>query len=232
METPDTIDMIMDRASEDLGSGRYAACARACRDALTRARRSGDFERMARICMPLLESMRMIRERALDAGPARVITAADQIPDPPEAACYLFAPWLVGADARNFRDACAERGLGVVAMAREPTTSQGLWPVVGVGERVVRIRVEPPEDERTIDPAWFARTAEALGDRAIADARDACQTDDPPAWFVDDLLDRIDAVPEHEKFLMALADACRDAMSAPEPQIKRLRPLINDDLSF
>jgi len=232
VETTNTIDEIMDRASSDLGRGAYLACAGACRGALTLARGAGDFERMARICMPMLESVRMIRDRALDAGAARVITKKEHLPEPPEAGCYLFAPWLVGMDARLYREHAAAHGIGVVAMAREPTTSRGLWPVVGVGERVVRIRVEPPPDPSVVDPRWFARTAEALGDRAVADAREAMEPGDPPAWYVDDLLDRIDAVPEHEKFLMELAQACRGATARPEPRIKRRRPLIKDEFSF
>jgi len=232
VETSNTIDEIMDRASRALGRGSYIESAGACREALALARKAGAFERMARICMPLLESVRMIRERALDTGPAQVVTKADQLPETPTIGCYLFAPWLVGMDARLYRAHCASQGVGVVAMAREPTNKDGLWPVVGVGERVVRIRVDPPGDESVVDPEWFARTAEALGDRAIVDARDAFEPGDPPAWYADDLLDRIDAVPEHEKFLMELARACRDAMAMPEPTITRRRPLVTDDRSF
>ncbi len=203
-----------------------------CRDALQLARSQGDFERMSRICMPLLEAQRAIRLDALAAGPAKIIASGSDIQGLPEPGCYLFAPNLVGADARQFRTAANDAGVPVFVLTREPQMSNGLWPIVGVGERVVRIRIQPPPNPNTIDPQWFAYASEQLGDQAIEDAINAGEPDDPAAWRVDDLLDRLDACPEHEKFLMALADACKGAMALPTPTIVRRRALINDPYSF
>ena len=231
-ETRSKIDQTMSVVSEDLSEGRYLAAAAGARRALAIARRAGDFERMSRICMPLIESQRMIRQRALDLGPATLIAKGADAPDHPSDGCYLFAPMLVGADARTFRVFATDLGAGAFVLTREPETSKGLWPIVGVGERVVRIRTAPPKDPNVIDPEWFAKAHEDLGDQAILDARDDFEQGDPSAWYVDDLLDRIDAVPEHEKFLMELARACRDAVAQPVPTIKRRRALIKDPYSF
>jgi hypothetical protein len=146
--------------------------------------------------------------------------------------CYLFAPNLVGADARQFRTAANAAGVPVFVLTREPQMSNGLWPIVGVGERVVRIRIDPPNNPDNIDPQWFNYASEQLGDQAIEDAMNAGEPDDPAAWRVDDFLDRIDACPEHEKFMMALAQACEEATKMPVPTIVRRRALVNDPYSF
>ncbi len=232
LERTNQIDAQMEHASRALAERRYLECATIAKDALLKARAAGDFERMARIVMPLLESQRYLRQEALARGDAHIIASASDAPSIPENRCYLFAPMLVGADALQFRIASNQTGIAPFVLTREPTTSQGLIPIVGVAQRVVRVRVEPPEDPTRYDPAWFALAHEKLGDQAITDAINACEPADPRAWFVDDLLDRLDACPEHEKLLMRLADACKDAMTQPAPTIIRRRPLVNDPFSF
>ena len=225
------IDSIMDDASMALARGLYLQCARMCREALAIARDLHDFERMKRICLPMLESQRFIRQNALDTGGIHTITRSTDIPSDPGASCYLFAPSFVGADARNFRAAANDAGIGVFVLTREPTTSKNQWPIVAVADRVVRIRIDPPIDD-TPTTKWFSIAAEALGDQAILDAKNASQPDDPKPWIVDDFLDRLDACPEHEKFIMALTDACHDAIGSPIPTTKRRRGLIDDPYSF
>jgi hypothetical protein len=55
------------------------------------------------------------------------------------------------------------------------------------------------------DLTWFLSTGEALGDAALA----RIDPKDPAQWRVDDLLEMLDAVPDHEKLHQALAAACR-----------------------
>ena len=91
--------------------------------------------------------------------------------------------------------------------------------------------LSPPTDDRpTAD--WFSLAGELLGDQAIADALEASEPHDPKPWIVDDFLDRLDACPEHEKFIKALADACHEAINAPTSPRKRRRGVINDPYSF
>ncbi|MHA7812143.1 MAG: hypothetical protein ACX94C_01945 [Phycisphaerales bacterium] len=221
----------MEEATQALTTGRYLHAAQACRGALLLARSKNDFGRMRRICMPLLEAQRYLRQDALDKGVIHTISKSTDIPDPPGDECFLFAPNFVGADALRFRNAANDADIAPFVLTREPTTSKNQWPIVGVAERVVRVRIDPPRDD-TPNPKWFSHAAEQLGDQAIIDALGASQPDDPPAWVVDDFLDRLDACPEHEKFLMALTDACANAVGHPVPTRKRRRGLIDDPYSF
>ena len=233
LSTPPTnpIDAQMEEASHALTSGQYLLAAMLCRDALKLARSENDFGRMKRICMPMLEAQRYLRQSALEHGEIHTISNSTDIPETPGDECFLFAPNFVGADALRFRNAANDAGIAPFVLTREPTTSKNQWPIVGVAQRVVRVRIDPPKDD-TPNPKWFSAAAEALGDQAIQDALDASEPDDPPAWIVDDFLDRIDACPEHEKFLMALADACAGAMGHPVSTRKRRRGLIDDPYSF
>ena len=233
--TANPIDSMMEAASQDLARGAYLAAAMTCQQALFAARNANDFASMTRICLPMLEAQRALRLQALDAsassGVIYQISKSTDIPSDPDACCALFAPNFVGADTRRFRVAANDAGIGMFVLTREPTTSKGLWPIVGVGDRVVRVQIKPPKDDRPT-PDWFAHAAEALGDQAIVDALAASQPDDPKQWIVDDFLDRLDACPEHEKFIKALADACNEAINAPSTPRKRRRGIIDDPYSF
>ncbi|MDF1810078.1 MAG: hypothetical protein P1U42_10320 [Phycisphaerales bacterium] len=221
----------MEDASQTMARGEYLSAALSCKEALLVARQHNDFDRMKRICLPMLESQRYIRQEALDSNIIYSIESSKDIPEDPGPACYLFAPNFVGADARRFRSAANDAGIGAFVLTREPITSRGECPIVGVAERVVRIRVIPPKDN-ILTANWFSHAAEALGDQAINDAINASDPDDPKQWIVDDFLDRIDACPEHEKFIKALSDACDDAINAPPTPRKRRRGIINDPYSF
>ena len=221
----------MEDASQALARGEYLFAALACKDALLIAREQDDFDRMKRICLPMLEAQRYIRQHALETNTIYYIKGSADIPADPDSACYLFAPNFVGADARRFRSAANDAGIGAFVLTREPTTSKGLWPIVAVGERVVRIQIKPPPND-TPTANWFAQASEQLGDQAITDSLNASDPDDPKQWIVDDFLDRLDACPEHEKFIKALSDACNEAINAPSTPRKRRRGLVDDPYSF
>ena len=103
-----------------------------------------DFGRMKRICLPMLEAQRAVRQDALDTNIVLSIATSGDIPSDPQECCYLFAPNFVGADTRRFRMAANDAGIGAFVLTREPTTAKGLWPIVGVADCVVRVRIEPP----------------------------------------------------------------------------------------
>lgn len=233
LSTPQTnpIDEQMEAATLALTRGEYLHAAHRCREALLVARSENDFERMHRICMPLLEAQRYLRQDALDSGVIHQISRSTDIPEMPGPECYLFAPNFVGADALRFRNAAHDAGIAPFVLTREPTTSKNQWPIVGVAQRVVRVRIDPPEND-TPNTKWFSHAAEQLGDQGIIDALGAASPNDPPAWVVDDFLDRLDACPEHEKFIMTLADACDRAIGHPIPTNKRRRGLVDDPYSF
>ena len=242
------IDALMERASELMAETRYFDAATMCMKALLRARAEDDFGRMARICLPLQEARRWIRQEALDTGLVHVVSSTQDLPDPIVPGCYLVQPPLVGVDARQFRQRVWEGAVPAFVLCREPMNRTGEWPIVGVGDRIARVRIDPPVNvERvegagrpaagdritgSITPEWFAEAGEALGDRAIVEAEASGEPDDPPAWRVDDLLDYLEACPEHEKLLQALARACRDAMGTTTPADRRRRRGPDNPYSF
>jgi len=230
------VDRLMDRASHALAETRYFDAANHAAHALNRARRENDFERMARICLPLQEARRQIRQLATDTGIVRLIAHPDDIRGSLEPACYLIQPPMIGADARVLRETAFKRRVPVSVLAREPLTRKGLWPIVGVGEISVRVQIDPPvpldrvDDHITKDRfegdiplAWFEAAGEALGDSAI----DKLAPGLHPHWRVDELMEALEAVPEHEKLHQALAKACREAVGVEPPRGRRPSALDN-----
>lgn len=236
------IDVLMERASEALVSMAYFEAERLARRGLMGALAKRDYERMARIVLPLQEARRQIRQLAADACPASggVATINGVVNDFPRkplaTGCYLAQPPLTAMDARAIRDSAWQRESCVIVAAREPLTRDGLWPIaaVGVGEITVtaRIKVMPPVEvspepssptrdfyTRLPSLAWFEAMLESLGDRAIA----SLHKEDPPAHRVLDLIEFLDACPEHEKLHQALEAECRRAALEPEPRLPRRR---------
>lgn len=198
------IDELMERASEALQQMRYFEAERMALKALTMARGISDFDRLARITLPLQEARRQRVQLALDA--AETIHIVDQ-PFGEEAihpaGCYLVQPPLVGADARRLRLKALERDVPVLVVCREPTTDLKLIPVVAIGRITLRTKVRPADKQESVTMEWFLHALEALGDTAL-DELDPGLT---PERRVDALLDRLDTLPEHEKLHQALADA-------------------------
>ncbi len=236
------VDALMERASAALVSMSYFDAERLARKGLMGALAKRDYERMARIVLPLQEARRQIRQLAVDACPvsggiATINGVVSDFPRKPLATgCYLAQPPLTAMDARSIRDSAWQRGSCVIVLAREPLTRDGQWPIaaVGVGEITVttRIKVMPPVEvspepssptrdfyTRLPSLSWFEATLEALGDRAIA----SLHKDDPPAHRVLDLIEFLDACPEHEKLHQALEAECRRASLEPEPRLPRRR---------
>lgn len=203
------IDDLMDKVSESLTRTAYFEAERMAAKAIGMARQEDDFERMARIVMPLLEARRQRLQQALAINKVvildREITEEMRI-DP---GCYLVQPPLVGADARRFRLAALHREVPVAVVCREPLTQLGLCPIVAIGASgSIRTKVEPPADRDKPDMAWFAATLDDLGDFAVS----RMDPELAPERKVDALLGHLDAIPEHEGLHAALERACREAL--------------------
>ncbi|MBS0191115.1 MAG: hypothetical protein U0573_14900 [Phycisphaerales bacterium] len=249
-EAPNPIDRLMEEASQALLETEYFAVVKLSRRALERARKADDFERMARILLPLQEARRQIRQTACDAGPGALITARPR-PQSLKPGLYLAQPPMIALEARDVREAADARSVPIMLLCREPMTRAGKWPIAAVttGGLVdtitLRVQVDPPpgtipthdqpgagptRDNSTSVPdvRWFTSTSEALGDAAIARVK----ADMPASWRVDELMLYLDAIPDHEKLHQRLAEACRDAARegpAPEP---RRRALAENPYSF
>lgn len=136
----------MEEASTALVQRHYFDAERRCMDALRMAFASQDFERMARIVLPLEEARRQKRDLAFDAGHVTVIdgdipTGRKLVPG-----CYLVCPPRVGLDGRLLREEADKRKIPTIIVTREPTTREGLWPIVALGPVTVRLKVPPPVD--------------------------------------------------------------------------------------
>lgn len=233
----------MERASHALFKTEYFDAQSLSLKAMKAALRARDFDRMARICMPLQEARRQLRHLATDTGRVTLVTQPLSASEAYEPGCYLVAPPMVGMDARSVRELLMRKKVAALVLCREPTTSAGLWPMVAVAESdaapfppVVRTRLAAPvtskdggalPDIALPDIAWLLAAQEALGDAAIAKV--------DPRWpadhRVEDLLEWLDAVPDHEKLSQALQATCLEAVHTPTT-IKARRRGVNDPFSF
>ncbi|MCW5766493.1 MAG: hypothetical protein KIT68_11025 [Phycisphaeraceae bacterium] len=242
------IDDLMERASTELVERRYFDAERNALEALELAHRTGDFERMARILLPLQECRRQKRDLAADAGGRfRVV---DALPKPAdlEPGLYLVEPPRVGLDGRMLREQADRQGVPVIVVTREPPTRDGKWPIVSLGPVVVRTRIDPPPTKtparrktptsrstKSVSPAapalppisWFLAAGESLGDQAIADAEEKARS---PIALLEELYLRLAAVPDHEKLHQRLADVCRQAATKGLVRAKPLQHPGDDEL--
>ncbi len=236
---PSPLDTLMDKASLALVRCDYFTAEELCLRALERCRRAKDWERLARATLPLQEARRQIRQIAADTGRVSTLRSLPSRGVAFDPGCYLIEPPMIGLDARTFRELARGRKVPVIAIAKEPTTSAGKWPIVGVGTclgaapvpAVVRVQVDPPANN-TPDAAWFQSTQEKLGDAAIAKVEEGRKQGWPADHRVEDLLEYLEAVPDHEKLLQALEATAREAVTAEPSTRPRRRGLLDDPRSF
>jgi len=214
--TSERIDALMERAESALQNTDYFTAESVAASALDLAHRGLDYDRMARILMPLEEARRQKRLLAADAGfTGRMTTLpGDDWPDRP--GCWLVEPPRVGADARELRLRADERGVPAIVICREPETDSGAWPIVAIGVKTVRTTIAPPSGN-TPSPSWFVEAAEALGDAAINSVDPAR----PPASRVDNLMAVLQTLRDHDRLHQALVDACRAALRAEGTPTRR-----------
>lgn len=250
------IDALMEQASAALVKRKYFECEQFAAAALRKAQALQEYDRMARLLLPLQEARRMKRDMALDSG--RAFMVMSELPQGKAlvAGCYLVAPPRVGVDGRALREYADQQEIPVLVLVREPTTRDGLWPIVSVGPVTVRTKVMPAKPGKA--PTTKKKTgkksaqnaedvateiAEASGIpapptiewfletcEALGDAAIASVADSlPAANRVDMLFERLEALPDHEKLHQRLADACRDALREPARKRKPLPDGFFDD---
>jgi len=157
--------------------------------------------------LPLQEARRQRMQLALDSKKIVIVDEPSVEERKIEAKCYLVQPPLVGADARRMRLLALEREIPAMFLCREPKTQLGLCPVVAIGQVTVRTRIDPPKKWDKPDLAWYVAACEQLGDAAIETLDRTAE----PARQVDALLERLDAVPDHEKLHQVFAEVCKEA---------------------
>jgi hypothetical protein len=202
-----SVNALMTKAEQALRRNHWFETERLCVRALDMARAAGDFDLMARIALPLQEARRQRMQEAFDSK--KVVVLGEAMPDDAtiQPVCYLVQPPLVGADARRLRLLCLEREIPAVVLCREPKTQLGLCPVVAIGQVTIRTRIDPPKKWDKPDLAWFIAAGEQLGDAAIETLDRGAE----PSKQVDALLERLDAMPDHEKLHQVFAQVCKEA---------------------
>lgn len=217
-EKKQKIDELMVKAAESVTRSAYFEAERLAVKALSMARHDGDFASMATI-LPLLKDMRQCRlkqaQTNASGGKGRITMLRAPVTEDMKITrgCYLVSPPQVGADARRLRLAAFEAEVPVAVVCREPRTQSGMVPVVAISAgATVRLKIEGPDSDEKPSQEWFAGALLQMGDHAVA-SLDATM---PAVRRVDALLERLDALPEHEGLHDALARACEEA--AREPQ--------------
>lgn len=239
------IDAMMEQASQALVKRQYFEAEKLALSALRRAYGAGDYERIARIVLPLQEARRQKRDLAIDSGNVFIVDGELPQGRTLKPGCYLLTPPRVGIDGRTLRELADERHVPVVVVVREPTSREGLWPLVAVGPVTFRTKVDPPKPrpakvtkkktttKKTTkvaepskpaielpEPEWFVYANEALGDAAISQIL----ATDAAALRVDALMDRLEAQPDHEKLHQRLGEAAREAAREPVRKRRALDP--------
>lgn len=203
------IDEMMDKASDLLVKTKYFEAEKLAAEALQLARDEDEFERMARIIMPLQEARRQRLLKAFATKALFIIDHEEELPEAIEPGCYLLQPMLVGADARRLRIAALEAKVPVAVLAREPITQLRQQPIVAIAPGLtIRAKIELPEDVEEPELEWYIRALEELGDGAISSL-------DPEMDVIrriDALLLRLEAHPDHEGLHQALREACEEAL--------------------
>jgi len=228
-ESPETaIDSLMERASRALIGRDYFAAERLCLEALEIAHKACDYERMARICLPLQEARRQKRDLAADAAArGAIFPVDDELPAPGtlRPGCYLVRPPRVGLDGRMLRELADRREVPVIVVVREPRTRAGLWPIVALGPVTIRAQVPPPPPPSPSASGSNSPAAARRGSkvrRVNAPARDPQPEAHSPADN-----DRI--LPRVEWFLDAaerLGDAALAGLNPARPVLGRVEDLL------
>ena len=160
------IDESMELAEKALRAGRWFEAERLAHRALTLARRSEQWDTMARVTLPLQEARRLRREQALDSRRVVIVEDAVHDTDTVKPGCYLIQPPLVGADARRLRLSSLRQEVCAAVLCREPLTKLQRWPLVAIGAITIRAKVPPPKQPKKPTIEWFVAGMEALGDAA------------------------------------------------------------------
>lgn len=203
------IDELIQQADKELTKNKCFVAERLAVKALILARHDAIFSKMAASIEPLSKARTQRLEQALEkAKSVSIINEAfpDDVRIKP--GCYLVQPPLVAVDARRFRLIALENEIPIAVVCREPTTELKQCPIVALcGNVVVRTKIDPPDDPDKPDVQWIKDALLELGDWAVQSA----DVTMPIHRLVDEMMTRLDAIPEHEALHQALREACLKA---------------------
>jgi len=197
-------------------AGLVAACAeepdafeaeRRLARGLRSAREAKAFDLMPDIALALADRRMARFEAALSADRLTVLEEQQELEEDAliEPGLHLLRPpFFVAADARRIRLMAMEQSVPVLAVCHEPITRMGLCPVVAIAPgATIRVKVRPPADWTDAESVadWMVEAHGALGDQAV----DLIDGELAATKRLDQLLDRLDAIPEHRELHEAVA---------------------------
>ncbi|MEM9414145.1 MAG: hypothetical protein AAGA29_01545 [Planctomycetota bacterium] len=219
---PNTLDTLMESASQALADGDYPQCEALCVQALAQARSALDWAEYARIVLPLQESRRLKRQAALE-GRIRLGTAdcdanAASLLDGLDAGCLVITDPLSAEDAQQLAQTADTSRKPIGILYADPMTDTA-WTLRGLPgadyaaqcsapPSAWQSRWTPGGSDTTSTPAhWWMQASEALGNAALASIDAELGTVERVA----ELEAALSAVGDHELLHQALADAARAA---------------------
>lgn len=171
------IDEIMERASVLLGEMAYSEAEKLCVEALGKAKAVGDFDRYARILLPLQETRRLRRQGAVETGTFLVTEKmeVEALLERYPAGCLFLVGDIYGEDeVTKVRKAAFDRGLKVEAMLLNQqdlrAAFEHLMEQRGDAElgRIGRVSTDMTGEERL---NALEQCVEAVGDHELAHQR-------------------------------------------------------------
>jgi len=216
-ELTNPIDVLMEAASKALVHRQYFDAEHGCMDALRMAFASQDYERMSRIVLPLEEARRQKRDMAFDAG--RVTIVENEMPTGKKLVpgCYLICPPRVGLDGRLLREEADKMNVPTIIVTREPTTREGLWPIVALGPVTVRLKIPPPV------AVHAGHGMKNSGEKSVSTKRAAKGSkkvsSKPPSPTDTERAGQADGVPTREWFLHACEALGDAAIASVDPEM-------------
>ena len=175
--TPNPIDVLMEDASRRLVANDYIGSERLCLQALKQARQAEDFDRYARILLPLQETRRQRRQIASDAGVfvyAHHKKSAQSILDERSAGCVLLlSPIYSSDDAAALEELVAQQGRHIEVMLLSEQELLGLFleQLERRGNDAIAAATKEDDDIARLDA--LSGVIEEVGDHEIAHQRTA-----------------------------------------------------------
>lgn len=227
MKMTESIDAIMESASQALVRMEYLVCEELCLRALGLAEAAGDWVMYARILLPLQESRRQRRmiaaEGAIRLGTRRLGGEPAAWLDEHRCCCVTLTPPHGEADARALVAAARQRQLHAEALLAV-RCGENIWTLRSFTGPAVTCDVPAPptvwmehwlapaERIGTLTPAdWFIDAGENLGNAALATV--TAPVGDPRR--VDELRRCLDVVTDHEILHQQLWQAAQALRGQP-----------------
>lgn len=225
---PQTIDALMQDASQALAEMDYARCEALCVEALRAAREAQDWAMVRRVLLPLQEARRQKRQSAIDGliqlgTPEKAASLSELIEDQ-HCGCIVLTQPYSAADADALEHLVRQDKRAVEVLYANNAASETIWHITTVRGPNASAQLAAPDSAwigQPTDPLatqpptpahWFMHASEALGNAALQSIDAAMSS----TQRFDQLAEALSAVGDHEILHQRLADAAKDLQEAKQ----------------